>query len=199
MSKIDRIKEVFEIEDAYTFAEVSKRKAKKIFKDIELQEKVLRILQNKGKVFATHEKNEIVCYYIFERVQIENAAEMEENLQDEQTKKETWAYKLIDVFWTPQKEDWRESFENSVRANLGEYISLGMAETVIWNEDVYVLEKKKKEGFNITGIAVGVLFGMSFGISMDNWGLGIPMMFMWAMVFSMIFNSEESKLVKRGE
>lgn len=185
-----KLKEIFAIEDAHTFAEVGKRKAKKIFKDAELLEKVFTVLQNKGKVFATYEKKELVCYYIFERVTWENSLE--------DAKKETYAYKLVDIYWSTDKQ-WKDSFENTIRANLREYISLGMAEAVIWNEDVYVLDKAKKQGFNITGIAIGVLFGISFGSSLDNWTLGIPMAFMWAMIFSMVFNAEATKLVKRGE
>lgn len=144
MGKRDKIKEVFAIEDAYTFCEIDKRKAKKIFKEQELQEK------------------------------------------------------LLDVYWSQEKE-WKESFENSIRGNLKEYIELGMAEYVIWNEDVYVLDKPKKKDYNITGLITGALLGMSFGYSLDNWTLGIPMAFMWAMVFNMLFNAEARKLVKRGD
>lgn len=186
------VKEVLAIEDGYTFAEVGKRKAKKIFDDGQLQEKVLSVLQNEGKVFATQEKKEIVCYYIFERVNWE-----EPMIEDAKTKKEAYAYKLVEVYWATEKE-WKDSFENSIRANLKEYIDLGMAEVVIWGEDVYVLDKQKKS-FNITGIITGALLGLSFTYSMDNWALGIPMIFMWAMVFNMIFNADETKLVKRGE
>lgn len=196
---MSKIKEVFELKDGHTFAEVSKRKAKKLFTDTVLQERVLSVLNNEGKVFATHEKKDLVCYYIFERVKMENSLGDEENTQNDKAKTETWAYKLVEVFWNPEKEHWRETFENTIRVNLKEYISLGMAELLIWDEDVYVLEKNKKQGFSITGIAIGVMFGISFGTSMDNWALGIPMAFMWAMVFNMLFSAEESKLVKRGE
>lgn len=189
---MDKIKEVFAIEDAYTFAEVSKRKAKKIFEDTELQEKVLTVLQNKGKVFATHEKKDIVCYYIFEHVIWEESSK-----EDGKTKKQSYAYKLIDVYWATEKQ-WRDSFENSIRANLKEDIELGMAEVVIWGEDIYVPDKQKKS-FNITGIITGALLGLSFTYSMDNWTLGIPMVFMWAMIFNALFNAEATKLVKRGE
>lgn len=193
MGKIKKsVKEVLAIEDGYTFAEVGKRKAKKIFEDGQLQEKVLSVLQNEGKVFATQEKKEIVCYYIFERVNWEDPM-----IEDAKTKKEAYAYKLVEVYWATEKE-WKDSFENSIRANLKEYIDLGMAEVVIWGEDVYVLDKQKKS-FNITGIITGALLGLSFTYSMDNWALGIPMIFMWAMVFNMIFNADDTKLVKRGE
>ncbi|MBQ8518504.1 MAG: hypothetical protein IJ455_02715 [Agathobacter sp.] len=187
-----KIKEVLEIEDAYTFAEVGKRKAKKIFEDAQLQEKVLTVLQNKGKVFATQEKKEIVCYYLFERVNWEESLK-----EDGKTKEQSYAYKLVEVYWATEKE-WRDSFENSIRANLKENIELGMAEVVIWNEEVYVLDKQKKS-FNITGIITGALLGLSFTYSMDNWALGIPMIFMWAMIFNGLFNAEVTKLVKRGE
>lgn len=188
----ESVKEVLAIEDGYTFAEVSKRKAKKIFDDAQLQEKVLSVLQNGGKVFATQEKKEIVCYYLFERVNWEESSK-----EEGKTKKESYAYKLVEVYWATEKE-WRDSFENSIRANLKEYIELGMAEAVIWNEEVYVLDKQKKN-FNITGIITGALLGLSFTYSMDNWTLGIPMIFMWAMIFNGLFNAEETKLVKRGE
>ena len=188
----ESVKEVLAIEDAYTFAEVSKRKAKKIFDDAQLQEKVLSVLQNGGKVFATQEKKEIVCYYIFERVNWEESSK-----EESKNKKESYAYKLVEVYWATEKQ-WKDSFENSIRANLKEYIELGMAEAVIWGEDVYVLDKQKKD-FNITGIIIGALLGLSFTYSMDNWTLGIPMILMWAMVFNMIFNAEATKLVKRGE
>lgn len=187
-----KIKEVLAIEDAYTFAEVSKRKAKKIFEDAELQEKALDIIKNNGKVFATREKKELVCYYIFERVNWEESSE-----EDDDAKTDSYAYKLVDVYWATEKQ-WKDSFENSIRANLKEYIELGMAEAVIWGEDVYVPDKQKKS-FNITGIMTGALLGMSFAYSMDNWTLGIPMAFMWAMIFNMLFNAEATKLVKRGE
>lgn len=193
MGKRDKIKEVFAIEDAYTFCEIGKRKAKKIFKEQELQEKVLAVLKNEGKVFATQEKKELICYYIFERVTIEGESDTTDD-----KKNENYAYKLLDVYWSQEKE-WKESFENSIRGNLKEYIELGMAEYVIWNEDVYVLDKPKKKDYNITGLITGVLLGMSFGYSLDNWTLGIPMAFMWAMVFNMIFNAEARKLVKRGD
>ena len=187
-----KIKEVLAIEDAYTFAEVNKRKAKKIFDDAQLQEKVLSVLQNKGKVCATQEKKELVCYYIFERVTWDEFSK-----EESKTKNESYAYKLVEVYWSTEKE-WKDSFENSIRANLKEYIELGMAEVVIWDEDVYVPDKQKKS-FNITGIITGALLGLSFTYSMDSWTLGIPMIFMWAMVFNMLFNAEETKLVKRGE
>ena len=193
MDKKDKIKEVFAIEDAYTFCEIGKRKAKKIFEEIELQEKVLDVLKNEGKVFATQEKKELICYYIFERVTIESESD-----KTDDKKKEGYAYKLIDSYWSQEKE-WQASFENSIRGNLREYIELGMAEYVIWNEDVYVLDKPKKKDYNITGLITGALLGMSFGYSLDNWTLGIPMAFMWAMVFNMLFNAEARKLVKRGD
>ena len=188
MAKIkESVKEVLAIEDAYTFAE-----AKKIFDDAQLQEKVLSVLQNKGKVFATQEKKEIVCYYIFERVNWEESSK-----EESKNKKESYAYKLVEVYWATETQ-WKDSFENSIRANLKENIELGMAEVVIWGEDVYVLDKQKKD-FNITGIIIGALLGLSFTYSMDNWTLGIPMILMWAMVFNMIFNADATKLVKRGE
>ena len=193
MGKIKKsVKEVLAIEDGYTFAEVGKRKAKKIFDDGQLQEKVLSVLQNEGKVFATQEKKELICYYIFERVNWEESSK-----EEGKDKKESYAYKLVEVYWATEKE-WKDSFENSIRANLKEYIELGMAEVVIWDEDIYVLDKQKKS-FNITGIITGALLGLSFTYSMDNWALGIPMIFMWAMVFNMIFNADDTKLVKRGE
>jgi len=188
----ESVKEVLAIEDAYTFAEVSKRKAKKIFDDAQLQEKVLSVLQNGGKVFATQEKKEIVCYYIFERVNWEESSK-----EEGKTKKESYAYKLAETYWATEKQ-WKDSFENSIRANLKEYIELGMAEVVIWGEDIYVPDKQKKS-FNVTGIITGALLGLSFTYSMDNWALGIPMIFMWAMIFNMLFNADETKLVKRGE
>ncbi|MBQ2705890.1 MAG: hypothetical protein IJF60_03635 [Agathobacter sp.] len=53
----------------HTFAEVSKKKAKKLFKEEAVIEKVMAALNNEGKVFATRQKQDIVCYYIFDRVQ----------------------------------------------------------------------------------------------------------------------------------
>lgn len=192
MGKIEKTKKAVEI-DSHTFAEVSKRKAKKIFTDIALQEKVRNVLENKGKVFATHEKNDLVCYYIFERANIGTEAD-----GTNEKKKESYAYKLIDVFWNTEKEYWRESFEKQIRMNLAEYISLGMAETVIWNEDVYVLEKKKKGAISIAGLMTGAMMGWLMGSSFDNVAFRIPMMLIWAMMFNMIFADAEYTLVKRG-
>ena len=186
------IKEVLSLEDSHSFAEVSKRKAKKIFLDIALQEKVLEVIENKGKVFATHEKNELVCYYIFERVSVET-----ENARMDDKKKEAYAYKLIDVYWNTEKQ-WRSHFEKQIRTSLADYISLGMAKFVIWDEDVYVLEKKEKGAFSIVGLMVGAMLGWVMGISFDHVAMKISMMFMWAMIFNMLFTAEEGTLVKRG-
>lgn len=53
----------------HTFCEVSKKKAKKLFTDEAVLERVMAALNNEGKVFATRQKQDIVCYYIFDRVQ----------------------------------------------------------------------------------------------------------------------------------
>lgn len=196
----------------HTFAEVSKKKAQKLFTDAGLLERVMSVLNNDGKVFAIHEKKDLVCYYIFDRVKIvreDDAAESNDEQHDDiksmelvdskENSKEAYAYQLIEEYWKPEKEHLREVVENMIRQQLKEYIAWGMAVEVIWNEDVYVLEKGKKKAFSIAGIAIGVMIGMSFGYSLDNKAVSIPMMMMWAMIFNMLFTIEDRKLVKKEE
>lgn len=199
--RMNKIKELFGIEDAHTFAEVSKKKAGKIFADAEVLERVMAALNNEGKVFAIREKKEIVCYYIFNKVQTERDEVMEEYYEENMTREYTkvYAYKLVEEYWKPEKEHLREGFEKTIRANLKEYISWGMAKEVLWYEDVYVLEKGKRKVFNPAGIGIGALYAIAYGSSLDNMALGIPMGMMWAIVFSMMFNIDNKKLVKKEE
>jgi len=190
----------------HTFCEVSKKKAQKLFADTEVLERVMTVLNNEGKVFALREKKEIVCYYIFDRIEtnrdeiIDAYYEQDEYLAERKEKNvKTYAYKLIEEYWKPEKEHLRDAFENAICANFKEYIDWGMASELIWKDETFVLEKEKKNGFNPVGIAVGMMFGISFGTSLDNMTLGIPMGLMWAFVFSMLFNAEDRKLVKKGE
>lgn len=190
----------------HTFCEVSKKKAKKIFTDESLLESVMVVLNNEGKVFATREKKDVVCYYIFDRVQADRDEIMEEYYEQNEylaKRKEKnpkhYAYKLVEEYFRPDKEHLRDVFEKSVRANLKEYLAWEMAKEIIWYDDVYVLEKGEKKVFNPAGIGIGMMFGVSFGISLDNMALAIPMGMMWAIVFSMIFNVDNKKLVKKGE
>ena len=185
----------------HTFAEVSKKKAKKLFTDSEILERVMKALNNEGKVFATREKQDIVCYYIFDRVQTDRDEIMEEYYEENVTREypKEYAYKLVEEYWRPDKENLRDVFEKNVKANLKEYIGWGMASEVIWKDETFVLEKEKKKGFNPAGIGIGMMFGVSFGTSLDNMALGISMGMMWAIVFSMIFNVDNTKLVKKGE
>jgi hypothetical protein len=176
--------------ESYMFAEVSERKAKKIFENTQIQDKVMETLKNEGKVFANHEKKDLICYYIFERVKWEN---------DEAENKESYIYQLVEEFYKPEKEKFRNVFENTIRICLTESIAFGMADAVIWNEDVYVLKKKKKQSISIAGLITGGLLGLSFGYSLDNTGIGVSMAFLWAMIYNMLFTAEERKLVKRGE
>ena len=67
-----------EVMKGHTFAEVSKKKAKKLFTDESLLERVMAVLNNEGKVFATREKQDIVCYYIFDRIETDRDEIMEE-------------------------------------------------------------------------------------------------------------------------
>lgn len=185
----------------HTFAEVSKKKAKKFFTDSEILERVMKTLNNEGKVFATREKQDIVCYYIFDRVQTDRDEIMEEYYEENVTREypKVYAYKLVEEYWRPDKENLRDIFEKNVKANLKEYIGWGMASEVIWKDETFVLEKEKKKGFNPAGIGIGMMFGVPFGTSLDNMALGISMGMMWAIVFSMIFNVDNRKLVKKGE
>lgn len=190
----------------HTFCEVSKKKAKKLFTEEAVLERVMASLNNEGKVFAAREKQDMVCYYIFDRVEIDRDEIMEayyeqnEKLADRKDKNEKhYAYKLVEEYFRPDKEHLRDAFENSILANLKEYISWGMANELIWYDEVYVLEKGEKKLFNPAGIGIGMMFGVSFGTSLDNMALAIPMGMMWAIVFSMIFNIDSKKLVKKGE
>jgi len=190
----------------HTFAEVSKKKAVKLFADEAVLERVMAALNNGGKVFALREKKEMVCYYIFDKVQtdrdeiMEEYYEQNEKLADRKDKnKKEYAYKLVEEYFRADKEHLRGVFEKTLRANFGEYISWGLVKEIIWNEDVYVLKKGKKKAFNGFGIAVGVMLGISYGISMDNIATGISMGMCYALVFSMLFNAENKELVKKGE
>lgn len=198
---MNKIKEIFGIEDGHTFAEVSKKKANKLFADAEVLERVMTALNNEGKVFALRQKKEVVCYYIFDKVQTERDEVMEDYYEENVTREypKVYAYKLVEEYWKPEKEHLREGFEKTIRLQLKEYIAGGMAKEVIWNEDVYVLEKEKKKPFNGFGIAIGVMLGISYGMSMDNISTGISLGMIYAVVFSMLFNAEQRKLVKKEE
>lgn len=190
----------------HTFCEVSKKKAKKLFTDEAVLERVMTALNNEGKVFATREKQDMVCYYIFDRVETDRDEIMEayyeqnEKLADRKDKNEKhYAYKLVEEYFRPDKEHLREAFEKALLANLKEYLDWGLAKKVIWHEDEYVLEKDKKQLFNPAGIGIGLMYGVVYGNSLENKALALPFAVLWAIVFSLIFNAENKKLVKKGE
>ena len=59
------------------------------------------------------------------------------------------------------------------------------------------IEKKKKGAISIAGLMTGAMMGWLMGSSFDNVAFRIPMMFIWAMMFNMIFSDAEYTLVKR--
>ena len=168
-----------------------------------LQKGVLEVINNGGKVYGLYKKKEMVACYILTKEKVNNTeinqpviSLNEENISkiiqgkiDEVStdnsnevlkNEEVIIFRLSEKYISPQHANVMQEFEKVLISELKEYIVLSEVKAVIWEENMLVATQVKAGALgSVGGLAVGMLFGMIIGISLDNIGLGIALGMLW--------------------
>ncbi len=198
----------------YQFSSISKKKAKagnygealSGYKDLEalksLIREALKVDDKKavsvGKVFGLYEQKELKGYCIFTQEKMKK-----EMFDFDFSDKEVWeegevgdevpVYKMEELYLLPECESMREAFCEDIKTEMKDSMDFFECKIMVWGEDVFIRHREKK-GFNVLGLSMGLMMGVSMAFSTDNLAIGVCIGFLWAMVFN--FTITETTLKK---
>jgi len=192
---------------------ISKRKAlKEDFGSEIRREKVLRAIEEKGKVFGLYKKKELVACYVFERQKVKESdvpyqrydlsmdniwefvtnKNLEGNVDVSEvavSDKEVYMYYLTEQYTKNLAEEIKEQFEKDLLVEFKELLFVEEVGAVVWNDRVLTpkMIKVGKKGY-ISALPLGLSIGMLFGIVFDELAIGLALGLAWAMAFGLLFS-----------